>query len=128
MKLEGYKKDFHEFSGKLSDNTRKLAFAGIAIVWIFKQGEDGVYVIPGILKTAMLLFVLTLSFDLLQYIYQTIIWGLFHRYHEKRLKGHERENVDLLAPCCFNWPSNVLLWSKIISLISGYFFMLKFLW
>lgn len=126
MKLEGYKKDYHDFSGKLSDNVRKLAFAGIAIVWIFKQEENGTYVVPGILKTAMLLFVLSLSFDLLQYIYQTIVWGVFHRYNEKKFDG--RGDVELLAPCYLNWPSNILLWSKVVVLVAGYIFMIRFLW
>ena len=75
MKLKDCRETFYEFSGKLSDNTRKLAFAGIAIVWIFKQGENGSYTIPDALKTAMLMFVVSLSLDLLHYIWQTFIWG-----------------------------------------------------
>ena len=30
MKLKNFKKDYHEFSKLLSENNRKLAFAGIA--------------------------------------------------------------------------------------------------
>lgn len=125
MELKEYKKDYQYFSGKLSDNSRKLAFAGIAIVWIFKQEENGTYVIPDILKAAMLLFVFSLSFDLLQYIYQTITWGLFHRCNEKKFDG--REDVDVLAPCWLNWPAIVLLWLKIMALAAGYYCMLRFL-
>ena len=126
MELKEYRKDYQYFSGKLGDNSRKLAFAGIAVVWIFKQGESGAYVIPPILKTAMLLFVSTLSFDLLQYIYQTTTWGIYHRYNERKFKG--KEDIKLLAPYFLNWPSNFLFWSKVVCLVGGYFVILKFLW
>ena len=39
MKLSDYRETYYEFSGKASDVTRQLAFAGIAIVWIFKIEE-----------------------------------------------------------------------------------------
>ena len=123
MKLEDYKKDYEEFSGKLSDNTRKLAFAGIAIVWIFKQGKNGTFILPDLLKLAILMFVITLSFDLLQYIYQTIIWGFFHRYYEKKFG----EDHELTASKYFNWPAIIFFWSKVIVLVAGYVFVLKFL-
>ena len=124
MKLKDYKNDYYEFSGKLSDNARKLAFAGIAIVWILKQEKNGTFILPDLLKLAMLMFVITLSFDLLQYICQTIIWGIFHRYHEKRL---DSEDSELTASKYFNWPANFFFWSKVIALVAGYVFMLRFL-
>ena len=123
MKVKDYKKVYQEFSSKLSDNTRKLAFAGIAIVWIFKQGKNGTFILPDLLKLAILMFVITLSFDLLQYIYQTIIWGFFHRYYEKKFG----EDHELTAPKYFNWPAIIFFWSKAIVLVTGYVFVLKFL-
>jgi hypothetical protein len=105
MKLKDYKNDYYEFSGKLSDNTRKLAFAGIAIVWIFKQEKEGTFILPDMLKLAVLMFVITLSFDLLQYI----------------------EDSELTASRYFNWPANFFFWSKVIALVIGYVFILKFL-
>ena len=125
MKLKDCRETFYEFSGKLSDNARKLAFAGIAIVWIFKQEENGSYTIPDALKTAMLMFVVSLSLDLLQYIYQTIVWGSFHTYQENKLKHDEK--ADFLAPRIFKNIANVIFWSKVIALVIGYVFMLRFL-
>ncbi len=123
MKLKEYKEEYKWFSGQLSDNTRKLAFAGIAIVWIFKQEKNGTFILPSLLKLAILMFVITLSFDLLQYIYQTIVWGIFHRYHEKKIA----ENSELKAPIYFNWPAIAFFWSKVIVLVIGYILVLKFL-
>ncbi|MHA1975098.1 MAG: hypothetical protein ACTSW1_19085 [Candidatus Hodarchaeales archaeon] len=124
MKLKEYKKDYQEFSGKLSDNARKLAFAGIAIIWIFKQEKEGDLVLPDLLKLAMLMFVITLSFDLLQYIYQTLVWGIFHRYHEKMNKD---EDYKLTASKYFNWPAISFFWLKVVVLVIGYAILLKFL-
>ena len=124
MKLKDYKEVYYEFSGKLSDNTRRLAFAGIAIVWIFKQEKEGTFILPDMLKLAVLMFVITLSFDLLQYIFQTIIWGTFHRHYEKKLND---QDFELTVPKYFNWPANFFFWSKVLALVAGYVFMLRFL-
>ena len=123
MNLKTCRESYYEFSGKLSDNSRKLTFAGIAIVWIFKQEPSGVCFIPHLLKTAMLIFVISLSLDLFQYIYQTIIWGIFHAYKEKKLNNDE--NADFLAPPIFNLIANIIYWLKILALVVGYVFMLK---
>ena len=125
MKLKDCRETFYEFSGKLSDNARKLVFAGIAIVWIFKQGENGSYTIPVVLKSAMLMFVISLSLDLLHYIWQTFIWGRFYTYQENKLKHDEK--ADFLAPCIFKNIADFIFWSKVIALVIGYVFMLKFL-
>lgn len=124
MKVKDYKKDYQEFSGKLSDNARKLAFAGIAIVWIFKQEKEGIFILPQLLKLSMLMFVITLSFDLLQYVYQTLTWGIFHRHFEKKLPS---EDSELLASKYLNWPAIFFFWSKVIALAAGYVLMIMFL-
>ena len=125
MKLKDCRETFYEFSGKLSDNVRKLAFAGIAIVWIFKQGNNGNFSIPDALKSVMLMFVISLSLDLLHYIWQTIVWGSFYTYKENELK-HDG-TVDFLAPSIFKNVAYVIFWSKVIALLIGYVFMLRFL-
>ena len=39
-KLSEYKNDYYYFTGKLSEINRQIAFAGIALIWIFKNGEN----------------------------------------------------------------------------------------
>jgi hypothetical protein len=46
MKLEEYKKDVYTFSEKASENIRKLTFAGIGIIWIFKTSEVNMPLFP----------------------------------------------------------------------------------
>ena len=74
MTLEEAKTTFYEASSTLSENARKLCFAGIAIVWIFKVGDKNS---GGIAFSVDLLwplgaFVLGLAFDLLQYRMHTV--------------------------------------------------------
>ena len=125
MKLQECRKTFYEFSGKLSDNARKLAFAGIAVAWIFKQEKDGLYTIPDTLKNAILLFVISLSLDLLQYIWQTFIWEYFYMHKERQLQYDE--DIDFLAPKAFKNIALGIFWCKVIVLLIGYAVMIYFL-
>jgi hypothetical protein len=124
MNLEKCRETYYEFSGKLSDNSRKLAFAGIAIVWIFKQEKNDAYIIPSILKAAMLMFVISLSLDLAQYIYQTIVWKRFHDSKEKELSCDEE--AEFLAPTRFKEIADKIFWAKISTLAIGYIIVLVF--
>ena len=39
-KLSEFKEDYYHFTGKLSDINRQIAFAGIALIWVFKKGKE----------------------------------------------------------------------------------------
>jgi hypothetical protein len=64
-----------------------------------------------------------LFFDLLHYIYGTIIWGCFRRKEEK--KGKEPESVVTAQPW-FNWPSITLFSLKLLLVVAGFFFVFIF--
>ncbi|MBK9479124.1 MAG: hypothetical protein IPN99_09865, partial [Bacteroidetes bacterium] len=95
MKLEEYKNDSYEFSKQTSVLVRQFAFAGIAIIWIFKYDKPTEHLIPIELFKPLLYFVSTLVFDLLQYLIPTIIFTIFFRYHEKENKG--KTGIDIKA-------------------------------
>ena len=127
MKLSGYKKDYQWFSGKASDVARHLAFAGIAIIWIFRiEGKETPSIAEGLILP-LILFALALAADLLHYIIATITWGSFHRYHEKRLKG-KRRDPDVTAPKYLNWPAIFLFGLKLASVIAAYVLMITYMW
>ena len=42
MKLSEYANVYAEFSGKASDVARQLAFAGLALVWLFRESNGPV--------------------------------------------------------------------------------------
>jgi len=124
MRLDDCKKAYYEFSGRLSDNCRRLAFAGIAIVWIFRQGETPSYCLDSTLAWVSVFLVLSLSFDLFQYIYQTILWGWYHRYKEKRMEGKDE---SFLVPRWFNWTPVLFMFSKTVCVIIAYIMIFSFL-
>ncbi len=87
MKLSEYRETYYEFSDKASAAARQLAFAGIAVIWIFRiEQEAGVGIEPDLLLPLALL-ALSLAFDLLQYITATFVWGLFQWHQERKLEN-----------------------------------------
>ncbi len=83
VKLQDYRDTRDYFSATASDIARKLAFAGIAIVWVFKNGSEGQDAsFPGELLPCLGLFAGGLMLDLLHYIYGTIAWAVFSRVKE----------------------------------------------
>ena len=66
MNLQDYRDDFYTYSGKASDISRQLAFAGIAIIWIFKKKVPATgLTVPSELILPGILIVLALGVDLL---------------------------------------------------------------
>ena len=64
--VEDYRQTFYEFSGKVSDITRQLAFAAIAVIWLFKKDTPGGHLtIAPDLAFAGVLVIAALAADLL---------------------------------------------------------------
>ena len=124
MNLADYRAAYYELSGKASDVARQLAFAGIALIWIFHARDSAPIAIPRPLVAPADLFISGLGFDLLQYLCGTLVWGAFHRYQEKRL-GPESKKA-LSAPVWFNWPGLFFFWSKLFLVLAGYALLLAY--
>jgi|SRR5690554_15848 len=125
MKLSDYKKDYYQYTSLASTTSRQLALAGIALVWVFKiQGVSG-FELPNALLLPLVGLILSLFFDLLQYCLGSIIWGSFHRYHEKKrlLPG---DDPSLEAPAYLTWPINLFFLLKIIAVLISYWFLLLY--
>ena len=118
MKLIDARDAYYRHSTAASGVARQASFAGIALIWIFKsQYSDGL-VLPNDLLMPILFFVASLSFDLLQYISATAIWGVFHRFNEWKL-GADFEG-DLGAHPVLNWPAVIFFWGKMVAVVIGY--------
>lgn len=124
MKLKDARDFYYFYSGKTSDLVRQLGFAGIAVIWLFKYEAQGVPKVPEALAPPLMLIVLGLALDLLQYAVATFIWGLFQRHKEKSGVG---EDADFLAPKQFNWPTIVFFTIKAIAIIAAYAYLLRYL-
>lgn len=124
MKLKDARDNYYFYSSKTSDLVRQLGLAGIAVIWIFKYEVQGVPKIPEALFLPLILIVLGLAFDLLQYAVATSIWGIFHR--RKEVSGIA-EDAEFLAPKQFNWSGIVFFVLKVFSIIAAYGYLLRHL-
>jgi len=125
MKLQGYRDEFGVFSGKASDVSRQLAFAGIALIWIFKIDSSGHTTVPPKLIWPGVLIVASLTLDLFQYFVGSVIWRCYYRALEKR---GTREDVEL--PLHDEWRElsiTGLFFLKVACVIAAYGFILVFL-
>ena len=133
MSLQKYSDDYDYFTSKLGELVRKLAYVGIAIVWIFKIGDADNFTIPKPLLWAMLFCAFTLIFDVLQYAYSSILYGIIGRAKEKQynaLSTKKKKEVFIKElghhPAC-NWPSLVIFWLKPALILIAYAFIAYFL-
>lgn len=127
MRLNDYKNDFYEFSGKASDNTRTAALGGIAIIWVFRITTETVPQIPRELVLPLISFGASLGCDLLHYSVAAMIWGIFHRINETRLRK-PTENPLLSHPIWMPMPITVLFVLKIAFVLLGYITLIIYLW
>ncbi|HPQ42941.1 MAG TPA: hypothetical protein PKZ42_01840 [Syntrophales bacterium] len=125
MKLSEYRNTYYEYTGKTSNVTRQLAFAGIALIWIYKVGNFADGSIPKQLILSSALLAISLTLDLLHYVWGSFIWGVFCRQKEKQLEDI-LENPELSAPAWYNWPSNLFFWLKILAVIIAYYSLIKY--
>lgn len=91
MKLSEYRKEYHEFTAKSSDGIPTAAFSGIAVVWVLRDTSSGTPQIPASLMVPLLLFVIGIFMDALQYVVSSLIWGGFYRTKEKSRKGCSKD-------------------------------------
>jgi hypothetical protein len=123
MKLESYRSDYYAFSTKASELCRQLSFAGIAVIWIFKNEDGGPLAVPAALLIPALGFCVSLALDLLHAAVGTLIWGAFARHHERHGVG---DTAEVTAPAWLNWPSLVFFWGKVGTTIVSYLFLARY--
>lgn len=121
--LSEYWANHETYTAKASDLARQFSFAGIAVVWVFRIGEQDRLVIPKDLLWPLCLFIIALACDLVQYVTGTIIWYVFCRHHEKRLEK-PTDNPELTAPDWVNWPTTIFFMLKLLFVSVSYVLLL----
>ncbi len=125
MKLQEYRETFYSFSGKASDISRQLAFAAIAIIWLFKKDTPaGQITVPPDLVLPGILTVAALTADLLQYSLGSLIWHHHYRSLEKRSVP---ETADTQHSPWLERPITGLFVIKVILVILAYCLIFVFL-
>jgi hypothetical protein len=127
MKLEEAKQTFYDASETLSENTRKLCLAGIAIIWILKVADKTAAGIPfkPVLFAPLIFFVVALIFDAIQYLYKTIAWWWYHRIKHQEGVAEDDEVED---PRYISLPTWFLFAGKLITCVIGYAQLLPYMW
>lgn len=106
-------------SSKVSDIVRQLILAGIGVVWLFKvTGNDGHVTLNTNLLDALILFVIAIILELVQYAYTVSVNGFF-------LCGNLKTRN---MPNWLSWFPWVLWGIKIVLMIIAYILIGTFLW
>lgn len=123
-KLSEFKEDYYHFTGKLSDINRQIAFAGIALIWVFKKGKELDFQIDDELILPSILIVCALAFDIFQYIYQSITWSIFYTIKNRKYKTEDKK---LKSPEYLNYPAWFFFSVKVILVLVAYWKIFDFL-
>ncbi len=138
MALRDYNTEMEDYTRLASGAARQLAFAGIAVVWVFRAtGENGAPVLPKGLALAVLCFALALALDLGQYVVGWLIYKAFHRRHEKVAQrvGEQRgagerakyEDSVEMGVVLANVTHGIWFF-KVVAVLAGYFPLVCYLW
>jgi len=125
-KLSDYRDGYYEHSGRASDSARQLSFAGIALIWIFREPNGPALAVPSGLLLPAAFFVAALGLDLLQYFSAALIWSQFARHQERKF-GADYDG-EILAPRALNWAPLFCFWLKLIAVMVGYAIVLQYVY
>lgn len=125
-KIEDYREDFYFFTSKASEVNRQLAIAGIAVIWIFKNPENSLTLLPTTLIKPLEYLIISLGIDLIQYVLGSIIWGLYFEYKERQVNQNIITNDNIKAPNIFSWSITFLFFIKVVAMFLAYKELLSF--
>jgi hypothetical protein len=126
MRLKEVRELSKAYSERVSDINNKLALTGIAIIWLFRETSNNQILFAQDLKISLLLFILSLLTDLLQYFLLTTGWRKFYSKKYEELKDNQKaiseiENEEVEQPWESNFRGWVLFYLKITFMVAGYF-------
>ena len=127
MTLDDLWNDVRQLTGKLSDVARQAAYAGLAVIWIFKTSDAGKYHLDPGLKWAGALFVTALACDMAQYAVASVLRWRYARAQETA-KGVDYKGKDLALPAGINRAPYALFGIKVVVVAIGYAMLLGYLW
>jgi hypothetical protein len=127
MKLKDIREEVSFFSEKAGDVNQKLALAGIAIIWLFKETSGGKVVLDSYMVISLILFIMALGLALIQY---SVFAPIYRHYYSKNMTRqvdgktvYLEEEEEVGQPFKTNDLSWVFFFLKIASVIVGYIFL-----
>lgn len=132
--LKEWLQTFEVSTEKIHELVRSLSFAGIAIIWVFKNGSDTKLpvkdLIPDDLENAMFYICLCLILDLLSYVWKAInIFAHWYPKEQAYISGTltEANAKDIKMPKYIGYVGWVLFLSKLCFLIGAYINILYYI-
>lgn len=119
-RLSEIDKTKNEATGKVSDVGRQLAFAGIATVWLLRDG-GAERPISGLLLKALIVLSIALLIDFLQYVYCSRVW---RKFYNEQYEAHQDDDARIDIPDSLANKTYLFFWAKIWFLGLGYVFLL----
>lgn len=126
MKLSEWRNEYLITSAEVSKLVRQLAFAGIAIAWVFKANENGVVRMPNQLVWPIIFLCVTLLLDFFHNLVRAEIWKNFCRKNEIKITN-ECPDPDVTAPLRSTRIISFFYYSKILLLFTSYFLLIRYL-
>lgn len=129
MTLKEIRNEVSYFSEKAGIVNQKLALAGIAIIWLFRETSEDKIAIANSLLVSLTFFVTALAIDLIHYsVFAPIYRSYFmkHMYDGKDKNGKKKlteEETEVGQPFKTNDLSWVFFFFKILFVIVGYVFL-----
>lgn len=118
------KKEYLFFSAEVSKLNRQLAFAGIAVVWIFRGEAGGILNVPGGLILPLIMFVASLFVDFLYYLSAATHLNILLLGIDRKKPRPETVNYPgKLGP----WLYNTLYYLKFLPVAVGYVWVLLYM-
>lgn len=115
---------YKEYSQTTSDILRKIAFAGIAFCWLFRNQN---YSFPDLVFIALVLLILFFICDFLQYFSATLILRHWIRGEEVRFwENNSSIEGDYQLPTWIDLPSFIFFITKSLTLLTS--FILLVVW
>lgn len=124
IQISELRSTYYEASDALSNIVRQLGFAGVAIVWLFRnmhqQSEVPEPLASGLL-VALFCSVLALALDAAQYAYKALVYGILNFAH---YRIHKSNTAEVSIHDAWNWPTLLFFWGKAVVLCVGYGYLL----
>ena len=108
-------------SSTASELNRKLAFAGIALIWVFKTEGGGRQIVPAELFLPGMLIAICLALDMLQYIVKSELW----RIATKKAEGSKKTKFKVSS--AIGITVDIFFWLKIATNVAAYVLLIRYL-
>jgi hypothetical protein len=93
VKIRKIREDLEATTKTVSDLVRQLAFAGIAVIWVIRSGDNAEQIVGslGRLFPSLLLFVVTLACDFAQYVLKALALFFANNFFWRKYRDEDRE-------------------------------------